>query len=328
MLESLWLIAGISMFGRLFRAALQKWLPFSSVLLLVTTVVAADPIPVPLGDVEHLFDLEMAEGLHLALPTDVAIGKEGRIYVVDGGNHRVVAYDANGKYLFSIGKRGRAIGDFRWPLGITTDKHGQVYVADKNNKRIQIFDPDGKYISSFIVRFRKGGVGTPIDIAISEQTGLIFVTERERHHVMVFDSDGTPLGDWGKEGVNLDEFRYPATVTTHDGKLYVVDSLNTVVKIFDEKGQFQFQLGEWGVLPGQFFRPKGIAVDRLGWAYVSDGYMDVVEVFDDLHKFRYILATNGKRHKFYSPTGMTVDKQDRLYVAEQLGNKVSVFKLR
>ena len=316
------------MLAQLTRAALLKWLPYSFPLLMMAAVVVAAPTPIPLGHVEHLFDLEMAEDLHMALPTDVAIGNDGRIYIVDGGNHRVVAFDRDGKYLFSIGKRGRAKGEFRWPLGITTDKNGVVYVADKSNKRIQKFDPDGNFISSFIVRFRKGGVGTPIDIAISEKTGLIFVTERERHHVMVFDGDGTPLGDWGKEGVNLNEFRYPATVATFDGLLYVVDSLNTVVKIFDERGQFEFQLGEWGVLPGQFFRPKGIAVDDRGWAYVSDGYMDVVEVFDDQHKFRYVIATNGEKHKFLSPTGMAVDKQNRLYVAEQLGNKVSVFKLQ
>ena len=320
------------MSGQLIRAVLLKWLPYLFIFSMVAGLFAADPlpvpVPVPLGQVEHLFDLETAEGLHMALPTDVAIGKEGRIYVVDGGNHRVVAFDRDGEYLFTIGKRGHAKDEFFWPLGITTDKLGRVYVADKNNKQIKIFDPEGKFISNFIVRFKKGGVGTPIDLAISEKTGLIFVTERERHHVMVFDGDGSPLGDWGKEGVNLEEFRYPATVATHDGLLYVVDSLNTVVKIFNERGQFQFQLGEWGVLPGQFFRPKGIAVDSKGWAYVSDGYMDVVEVFDDQHKFRHVIATNGKKHKFYSPTGMVVDKQGRLYVAEQLGNKVSVFKLQ
>ncbi len=317
------------MLDRLTRAALLKWLPYSFPLfILASSLLVAAPAPIPLGNVKHLFDLEIADGLHMALPTDVAIGNDGRVYVVDGGNHRVIAYDRDGKHLFTIGKRGRAKGDFLWPLGIATDDNGQVYVADKSNKRIQIFDPDGTFVSSFLVRFRKGGIGTPIDLAISDKTGLIFVTERERHHIMVFENDGTPLGGWGKEGVNLGEFRYPATIAAYDGRLYVVDSLNTVVKIFDERGRFEFQIGEWGVLPGQFYRPKGIAIDDKGWAYVSDGYMDVVEVFDDQHKFRYVIATNGKKHKFYSPTGMAVDKQNRLYVAEQLGNKVSVFGLQ
>jgi DNA-binding beta-propeller fold protein YncE len=317
------------MLGRLIGAAMVKWLPYLfSLLVLMSSVLAAAPVPIPLGHVKHLFDLEMADDLQMALPTDVTIGQDGRVYVVDGGNHRVLAYNKEGEHLFTIGKRGRSKGDFRWPLGIASDSKGQIYVADKGNKRIQIFDPAGNFVSSFLVRFRKGGIGTPIDLAISEKTGLIFVTERERHHIMVFESDGTPLGGWGKEGVNVDEFRYPATVATYNGFLYVVDSLNTVVKIFDERGRFEFQIGEWGVLPGQFYRPKGIAVDDRGWAYVSDGYMDVVEVFDDQHKFRYVIATNGKKHKFHSPTGMAVDRQNRLYVAEQLGNKVSVFELQ
>ena len=299
---------------------------FTPLLYLVSVTAFAGP-PIPLLEVKQLYNLTTADGLEMALPSDVAVGKDDRIYIVDGGNHRVLAFSKSGQHLFTIGQWGRRDGEFRWPLGIGTDKQGNVYVADKENQRIQVFDSDGNFKFHFLVKFRKGGIGVPIDVAVSKDSGLIFVTENKKHQIMVFDSDGTSLGGWGREGVNLEEFRYPATIHTINERVFVVDSLNTAVKIFDERGRFEFQLGAWGVLPGQFFRPKGVAVGHNGRAFVSDGYMDVVEVFDADHKFSHILATNGAMHKFNAPGGMAVDSKERLYVAEMLGNKVSVFEL-
>ena len=299
---------------------------FTPLLYLVCVTAYAGP-PIPLLEAKHLYDFTTADGLELAVPSDVAIGKDDRVYVVDGGNHRVLAFSKTGQHLFTIGKRGRHDGEFRWPLGVGTDKQGNVYVADKENQRIQVFDSDGNFKFHFLVRFRKGGIGVPIDVAVSKDSGLIFVTENKKHQIMVFDSDGTPLGGWGREGVNLEEFRYPATIHATNERIFVVDSLNTTVKIFDERGRFEFQLGAWGVLPGQFFRPKGVAVGHNGLTFVSDGYMDVVEIFDADHKFSHVLATDGVKHKFHAPGGMAVDSKERLYVAELLGNKVSVFEL-
>ena len=56
--------------------------------------------------------------------------------------------------------------------------------------------------------------------------------------------------------------------------------------------------------------------------------MDVVEVFNNKYRFTHVLTSGEKQHKFFAPAGIAVDSRDRLYVAEMLGNKVSVFKLR
>jgi DNA-binding beta-propeller fold protein YncE len=296
-------------------------------MLLAATFAHGQQAPIPLGDAQHLYDLTAAPETPLLLPSDIAVAADNRVYVVDSGHHRVVAFGPEGKPLFSFGKRGRAKGEFMGPVGIGVDKTGQVYVADKDNHRIQVFDPDGGFKFEFQVEGKDGGPGRPIDVAVSAKSGLIFVSENSQHRIQVFDADGTLLGGWGKEGVNQRQFRYPGGLTLREGNLYVVDILNTIVKIFDERGQYQYQVGEWGVLPGQFYRPKGVAVDSRGWIYVTDSYMDVVEVFDGEYKFAHVLASNGAKHKFHAPAGMAIDGRDRLYVAEMLGNRVSVFKL-
>ena len=56
------------------------------------------------------------------LPRDLAIGKDGRLYVVDGGNFRVVVFDREGRYLHSFGSVGKQYGQFARPKEIAIDR--------------------------------------------------------------------------------------------------------------------------------------------------------------------------------------------------------------
>ena len=84
------------------------------------------------------------EGDPFNMPSDAAVGSKGYLYVLDGVNHRVVVYDAEGKFRFTFGNRGIAAGEFTFPLGITTGPDGNIYVADSGNHRFQIFTAAGK----------------------------------------------------------------------------------------------------------------------------------------------------------------------------------------
>jgi hypothetical protein len=41
-----------------------------------------------------------------------------------------------------------------------------------------------------------------------------------------------------------------------------------------------------------------------------------------------VLGKDNSPHKFTTPAGITLDKHERIYVTEMLGNKVSVYKLK
>ena len=77
------------------------------------------------------------------LPRDVAIGKDGRLYVVDGGNFRVVVFDREGRYLHSFGSIGKQYGQFARPKEIAIDRDGNVYVVDTAFGNFQVFNADG-----------------------------------------------------------------------------------------------------------------------------------------------------------------------------------------
>ena len=74
------------------------------------------------GDGKHRMDIgRRGSGPgEFNLPRDLAIGKDGKLYVVDGGNFRVVVFDRNGKYLTAFGSVGRQLGQFSRPKEIAT----------------------------------------------------------------------------------------------------------------------------------------------------------------------------------------------------------------
>lgn len=305
----------------------RKLLLAAATVLLASWSAFSIAAGIPTSGVRHLFDITGQGAGGLSLPTDVAVSSDGRIYVVDGGNHRVVAFDRNGKHLLTIGRKGSGEGQFKDPVGVGTDGRGRVYVADTGNHRVQVFGADGHFQYAFPVV--DGGLAVrPIDVATDSAGTKIYVTGNNNHKIMSFAAPGKLLRQWGGHGESGGLFRYPASVVVApEGDVYIADALNSRVQGFDEEGALLIQVGTWGVLPGQLFRPKGVAVDGKQRVYISDSYMDVIQVYDGEGRFLHVLGHNGTPQRFVSAGGITIGRDNRLYAAEILRNKISVYSL-
>lgn len=77
------------------------------------------------------------------LPRDAAVGPDGLLYVVDGGNFRVQVFDGEGKFVKTFGAIGRQGGQFSRPKEVAADSAGNIYVADTAFGNFQIFDREG-----------------------------------------------------------------------------------------------------------------------------------------------------------------------------------------
>ena len=248
-----------------------------------------------------------------------------KIYVVDGGNHRIVVFDLNGKYLFQFGGKGSKNGQMNYPVGIFAATNKRIYVADSGNHRIQIFSADGSYLSSFNIESNKKP-RRPIDVIRHSRTGNIIVSSSS-HNLMVYSPNGKLLDKWGGNGMNQGEFRYPATISEmKDGRIAVIDVLNSRLQVFDVDGKVSMVVGGWGVLPGQLVRPKGVAIDRNDNFYISDSYMNLVQSFSETGEFIAVMGKKGQPYKMVTPVGMTVDN-NKLYIVEMRKHKVSVYQL-
>ena len=77
-------------------------------------------------------------------PTNVAVDRQGNIYVADTLNYRVQILDPSGKFVRAFGAQGDRPGEFIRPKGIAVDSEGHVYVADAEFNNFQILTPEGQ----------------------------------------------------------------------------------------------------------------------------------------------------------------------------------------
>ena len=85
------------------------------------------------------------EDEHVAFnyPSDIAVDKNGNIYVLDTKNARIQEFSPEGRYLSSIGRKGGGPGEFMMPDGLDIDREGGLIVSDGAQGRIQVFPPEG-----------------------------------------------------------------------------------------------------------------------------------------------------------------------------------------
>lgn len=320
---------------------LKKLLPFISlgITLLLGLVYpgarAGEAFTVKI--VEYLFEIKGGPDSPFNQPTDLAVGRKGKIYVLDGVYGRVQVFDGQGKFLFKFGKPGSGDGELNMPVGMDVDRRGDVYVADSRNHRIQIFDADGRYIDKIILP--KEGVELPpdpVDILIVspyDEAETIFVTDNDNHRILVYDKETRKfLYKFGRRGFEDEggSFRYPFSMAAdvEHNNIYVVDVLNTRVQMLNREGKFIRKIGAWGIREGTFFRPKGVTVDADDNIYVSDSYMGVIQVFKPDGSYVGVIGKQrGKEEKFKTPVRIYIDQKQRLFVVEELSNKVSVYNL-
>jgi hypothetical protein len=277
--------------------------------------------------VKHLLDLSGG----FLQPSDVAVGQDGLIYVVDGVNNRVVVFDRSGKLSFSFGSKGSGRGQFNAPLGITTDRGGNVYIADTGNRRVQIFTARGSVTSIVPIAAAAGEKpADPVDCAVDDTRQRLYVVDNDNHHLLVYSlTDLKRVECWGSEGDGSRAFRYPfLTVLGADTAVLVVDVLNTRVQVWSPQGEVISSIGEYGVDLGQLYRPKGVCTDDENTVFISDSYLGVIQTFNRYGNFQSVVADEkGSVVQWNAPVGITMDDRRRLYVVEMLANRVRVYQI-
>jgi DNA-binding beta-propeller fold protein YncE len=261
-----------------------------------------------------------------SMPTDCAVAPNGHLYVVDGVNHRVVVYDADGRFLRQFGSQGAEPGQFQYPLGITVAQDSQVYVADSGNSRFQVFSSTGDLIEAVAVPgMASEAPSDPTDVIVDPRLNRLYVVDNDNHRLHVYNLLSRSFeAVWGGPGQGRRQFRYPFLIDISDqGYLFIVEPINTRVQVLNPRGKFVNFVGHWGVKSGQLFRPKGVAVVGRR-VYVTDSYLGRVQMFDLAGEFLGMLSdATGAPVALTTPTGIAADiANKRLYVMELKANRV------
>jgi DNA-binding beta-propeller fold protein YncE len=272
------------------------------------------------GITESIFGQEVVEGLQK--PYGVAVDKDGKIYITDLS--RVLILDLKKKDYDYIGAEP-GIGQLRVSIGIAAASDGRIFVTDVAAARVYVY-ANGKYVAAL---GHKDEFMSPSGVALNEKTGLIYVSDTRLHVVKVFSlRDYSFIRTIGKNGGHLGEFNYPTNIAVDaEGKLYVVDTGNFRVQIFDKDDQVIKVFGKPGDSPGSFARPKGIAIDSEGHIYVVDTAFQNFQIFDQDGKILLAVGSGGiDPGEFLLPAGITIDDQDRIYVVNQVPGSLQIFQ--
>ena len=222
-------------------------------------------------------------------------------------------------------------------VGVDIDHDGKsIWVFDRcataddcsasNLNPIQKFDASGKLVTSF----GAGQFNYPHALYVDRDNNIWVSDGRAKNNgkgqtVMKFSPAGKLLMTLGKPGVagnGPDTFNGPSDVlVAPDGSIFVADGhggeTNARIVKFTKDGKFIKAWGKKGSGPGEFDAPHALAMDSQGRLFVGDRSNSRIQIFDQEGKF---LA---EWRQFGRPSGLYIDKNDILYVADSNSNPMT-----
>ena len=150
-------------------------------------------------------------GTNLRYPQDMCIF-EGKIYVADTGNSRILIMDLNGNVEREITSADGANDALKEPQGVFLTDAGHLYVADSGNSRVVEYDENMEFLRS---------IGRPVTNLIDDSQAYtptkVVVDHADRIYVIAyginmglveFDKDGVFQGFMGATEVTVSMFEY------------------------------------------------------------------------------------------------------------------------
>jgi DNA-binding beta-propeller fold protein YncE len=263
----------------------------------------------------------------LAEPMGVAVSDDGaRVYVADHAQHAVFVFDFAKRRVRRLGSEplGR-------PLGVAVDAEERVWVVEQARRGVGLFAPDGRRLA-FVAH---AALERPVGLALDRARRRLYVADAgtlssAEHTVKIFDWGGALVGTIGRaKGDGPGQFLFPTYVAVDgSGRVYVTDTLNARVQVFEPDGRYVATIGERGTAWGMFDTPKGVALDGFGNVYVVDSGWSNVQIFNQRRQVLLFFGGRGPLPGLLkNPTAITIDHANRIYVADHLNHRVEVYRL-
>lgn len=202
-----------------------------------------------------------------ALPHEIWIDADDRVYIADCGDHTVRICRPDGEVLQTLGIPGQTGAPglpFNMPTRAVASANGEIYVSDGYRQHhVHRFAPDGSWLQTWgRAGSEPGEFSLPHNVFVAPD-GRVLVADREpNHRIQVFDPDGRFLSEWPGRlfpcGLHIDA----------EGSVYIAEGGG--VSVFDLDGRL---LSRWSVTGGPehiVHGAHGICVDRYGDVYVGE----------------------------------------------------------
>lgn len=258
----------------------------------------------------------------LKQPSDVAFDKQGRIYIADTGNQRILVFSSQGKFLFKFGRKGTNPGEFINPLGVTVDKNNKIYVADQERNKVIVFNQHGQFLKELSIALPLKPLATDTRLYVANYG-----------NVLIYNLNNLQLlAKWGekgrtKNGLNL----ATGLAATENNDVFVVDLGNLRVKRLNKDGKVKWIFGQpydpQNPRARQFGLPASIAFDQK-YLYVVDAFNSEIVVLTPTRQLITRLSQPGQKEgEFYYPAGISYGSQNLFAIADKFNDRVQVVRI-
>ena len=199
----------------------------------------------------------------------------------------VMKFDATGRMVTSFGA-GRMV----FPHGIHVDRDGNIWVTDGQDNA---------------PRRARGDTTSPLPPAPVTKIG---------HQVFKFSPTGQLLLTLGTPGGAREPgylFQPNDVLVAPDGSIFVAEGhgdSHARILVFNKDGSFRRAWGKHGSGPTEFDQPHALAMDSRGRLFIGDRSNNRVVIYS---QDGALLDT---WYQFSRPSGLWIDRNDMLYVAD------------
>ncbi|MDI3534038.1 MAG: hypothetical protein PWQ82_403 [Thermosediminibacterales bacterium] len=275
----------------------------------------------------------------IGYPVSLAVGKNQDIYVIDLYSIKgmVKKFDKHGNF---VGKLADKSDGLKMPTDIEVAVDGSVYVSDIESRCIWVYSSNGSLLKKIEFNDDESDGFVPRSIDLSPSGELVVLSfdkiwriNKEGRVIDKIGGRGEKPGELGAEG---SEFYLGPNGLCVDksGNIYVNDTLNNRIQVFDPKGRFKKEINNDDV-NGIFTQLIDIGVDSQSCLYVTDyGSYNVFKISSDgkvISRFGGMGSREGRFGKIgeqygsNGPTTLAVSSDDIIYVVDPYNHRIQAF---
>jgi hypothetical protein len=278
-------------------------------------------------------------------PSDLFIAKDGKMYIADTGNKRVLVCDKSGNLLLTIED------ELKSPTGLYVDEEGNIYVADPKLKKILVYSKQGVIIKTYETPvsplFAANDRYAPSKLVVNSAGSIYSISEGNANGILSFSSEGDFYGYFGANNTSISFTQILRRLAfTEEMKNSLQQNVPAASLNLDIDGNGLIYTVTQGSSSDGLKKFNMAGKNMLSNGYVDDLVVDVavgdIENIYTVSKQGYICEYtreqellfmfggkddgNNRTGLFVSPTAIEVDTDGKLYVLDSELANITIFE--
>jgi DNA-binding beta-propeller fold protein YncE len=233
-------------------------------------------------------------------PRQVAVNRQGLIYLAGESSRGVLVLDRDGVFLRRLE-----------PMDMIADQEAIAAAALQQQEEERRFEEEQR--------------------ALSADGDEVSTKGRSRGDIPEeFRPRSSSPGGAPRSGAGLGPVRIRSVHIDKAGNLYLVSAETSKIYVYGPDETFLFSFGEKGGTPRKLSQPRSLAIDeKLRLIYVADYMRHTILVFDMTGKYLFEFGGRGGSPGWFNfPADIAINRKGQIIVADMFNKRVQVLELR